>query len=1667
MSCLITYNNTQMPEKEFIEKYIPKEGEIIDYNGIEYMVHDANVSGSQLLRGESQLAIYEDGDQLATERLESLDSIPVYNLDPVGKGTVVLGGIDPIFNIPLTTLLQNGFTKTGKTFDIGEYGNPFTPNINLDFQLEEATGSKASKETLELVKNAAKQMGVSIQDLADYAKSVGLDTKSINGVADLTRGVIAVAQGMEDVALTEELVHIARSIIEQVNPQLVTSMISKIDRFKIYKITLEKYKDNKNYQLPNGKPDIRKIKQEAVDKLIAELIINNSEGSTEFPELMQEENRSLVRVWWDTILDFIRGIYSKSNIDIFQTAATTIATGNVGGTVSDISQEGTFYQIKNDVVDEIYNKFITEANKLTGPFLATATDKRHYKYDGERVAMTVTEKTKGDVPYERSAAQKVQDDMKRDWGSEGHRFLDKFITTNLIDENGYKKPNSEIAIQSKLNPDIQEKLEIFAENLINSYPAGTRFLIEKKVINTKVKGMMASTLDFAAIIPQEDGSAKLDILDWKFANIDRAKSEDIPFFKQKEWNAQMNEYTIIANQYGVKTKDIRQARMVPFVTGYNHAIVGDKKSPLVLTTLEVGDPTDPKLNSIYTLPVPVTSELTGNPAIDKLLGGLRAQYDKLRKLQVAPEKESTKIRQLEKLSIAIRSLHVKLDFAPLAAVGDTFLRNSAEVIKGFENLDYDKLSADEIKAKLQELLSYENSAKKFTNLDSVFLSQFPKDGLSKEDRDVLASLEHQASVTKRMLEKILDLQKEYAVQLAVKEQVVTKEKAGTILDAEKEVGFIAKTFTEALDLPAKIIRLGAKLILESKNLINLKVAEILDDFKPKLIALEREAEARGTTAFNMIGKVTDSGLQLIKKIDPEFFKQFNEAKENKDKSFILANINIDEYNTKVKKIIDAEIEDINRTTYTTRSVDENYDKQQLEIKKLRDRLDLSRDTFNGYKDYVFDRLFKETMKDELHLSPEYKQMAKSKAALDVWEFFTELNKRARKAGYLDREGNSFFPLVEASLLQKMSQSGSILGQAKDFFADLYTATEDEEQNLSKIDPETNKIKKEIPKYFKRSRKSVDQLSRDLNKVGTLWVKSLLEYENAKNLENTLLTLQKVEEAKGSIVLEGGEIVWEGDMPKVDDSVNKNAAIFEAIINDHLYGLREDLSSLGNISLGSVLGKIIKDEDKKQQKVVSIKKGLRNSDILVQTLAVGLKPLISIANYFGYNFQAYINAGGRYKFGEFTTNNRKITTGIGLTNEEKALLHLIMPLNESISEEKRREIAKEKGLMDWLGTWSFSDVMMSTNSFPERKLQYANAMSMNENSMVVDGKIVNIRQYVKKQDQKRYKTLDEFERRNLEKTFDARVKALQETSSLEKVVKIDGDKITIPGVSTEELAKYRTTVVEYGRKLNGQMSLDNKAGYRRDSIFSSFMMFKNWIPKQVSLRASDIKKDLVLDEWSYGRTRLFVKTWAQLGTRNIMKMRDIINGTDEGLRILDEMLAAKKEEHFRKTGEELDITDEEFYDLVRTELTNELKELQLLIGTMALILAAGAAVPDDDDTLDPVTRNRYKYLMKAMNKIEDELSFYYKPTSMESMTRGSVLPSLGMLSKVEKLITNTVNETYGYVSDDPKMMDKAHPLKYFFNLVPGFAQVQSEVLPTFFPELAKAQDIRVSPESRMR
>jgi hypothetical protein len=1556
-------------------------------------------------------------------------------------------------------------------------------------QTEEMPASKASAETIAMMRKAAEEMGIDIQDLLDYAKAnPDVDVKNINGLADLIKGVVAIAQGKEGVALVEEIVHISTAMIEQTNPKLITELISKIDRFKIYKKVLDAYSKKKEYQLANGKPNIRKIKKEAVDKLISEVIINQSEGSTEFPELMEEKNRNMIQEWWNAILDYIRGMYKKSNIDIFQEVGNIVKAGEAG-TVADIKDGSIFFQIDNTVktkIDNFYNKVKDNAKEMVyNPEIKDASgnviQKRGYTFKGEPVATTITEKLKKNKKFpSRTPEQQASDDEKKDWGSEGHRFLEKYFVTNLIDQDGYRKPvfgNSRI--DSTLSLDLQIKLKGFAEELIASYPPGTRFLVEEMVVNTKEKGMIGSRVDFKAIYPfkKKDGTfdMKIDNLDWKFTTVDKTKYEDISRDKIKDWVPQMGQFVAIDYTYGATQNEIGKARMIPFIMNYNYRIAGDKKSGLVPESMEIGKLDSLKETNLYLLPVPILSETTGNEQVDKLINSLQSQWDKLYSKPVVFENKDKRIADLSELSKAIRFLHLRLDFEPLVNVGKTFLNNAADTLKEFKDIKFAELNDEELSKKLEDLIAYKEGAQKYANLGDTFLSYYPRKELTKEGQKIVDDLTNISRSTDNMLKLIDDLQRQFVVELALREKFTTddvmvdgelvKGTKMSILDAEAAIIGIEKSFAEGSKLSSKLINLATNLIMVAKKVVDGKVRKQIKQFGELLIPLEKEAKARGMKAFDMIATKSDQGLSLIKKINPEFWKKVNTAKEDKNKQFFLDNIKLDEYNALAKTAIEQRIIDASKRQYASDpETNERY--KEYAIQAVKNALDITSDSFNGYNDKTFGYLFSKSFKEEKNYSKEYVEMSKSKAALDVWNVFTNLNKRAEGMGYIGEYQDSFFPLMEATILEKFYQTSNIGAQTKDFFQDFYKIKVNEEQQFSKLDLETGKVKKIIPKFFTRTDKTIEQLSTDLNKVGSLWIKSLEEYESKKKLESVLTTLHSVEKAKGSLIMENGKVVFENRIPKINDLENKNANLLQVIIDDELYGLRENQSSLGNIAISAVSSKLGKTEEGVEKFEVGTKKVIATADTWVQSLAVGLKPAIGIANWFGNQFLAFIQGGGYYNFWEdFEVNNVKVCTG-QLSTIERGLLDLIHPLNEDITEEQRRSVAWKQGFTEYLSTWSFTDIMQITNSFPERKLQYANALSFIKNSIVIDGEIRNIRKYLKEQDRQTKYNLSVSERKTLESTFEKRVKELQNApNALKNISKVENGEMVIPGVSDLNIAKFSLTVSEYARTLNGQMSLTNKADYRRDTMFSSFMMFKNWIPKLVTGRGMDIKKNVELDTWEYGRTRAFFKTAAFLGAANITSMIDIINGTEKGLKILDELLEAKRIEHYKKTGQELEITQEEFYDLMREQLINQSKEFALLFGTLAMVFAAAAAEPPEDAT--DAEKNAYKWYSKVINKISDEVSFYYNPISFESITKGSLLPSVGLLSKALKIVQQLSKEGYGMATDDEKMMEKAHPLKYTLNIIPGLSQAQNEVLPYLYPELAKKQGIRVTGESRSR
>jgi hypothetical protein len=1550
--------------------------------------------------------------------------------------------------------------------------------------------AEAQSYTEEMANEAQLEMNESdvVSVMKDFLNRIGVDLQSVdsiiidgvkqdaNGAALIAQKLVQIVNGKEDLALAEEAMHFAVDIIQQRDPKLFNKLLKEINDYQILKDVFREYSNNPAYRTADGKPDILKLKKEAIGKLLSQTVTNKINDRN---ELTESPSKSLSLL--EQVMDFLRNLFNTSGFD---EAAMSVVNGDFKGSVEDLraSLPSIYYQ--QDVKNAVDSAFDTalEIHRDTELILATPTKKRHYKYKGTEVGSSVTELIKGGKEFNRTPEEKAQDTDKMLWGSEGHQYIEDYIKNNLIDEDGYILDEFlDNPVETHLAGSVQDVLAKFAQDLVLSYKmadmartdgAKTRIMVEGRVVNTKAKGMVASAIDFRAFVPDDKVGVVIDTLDWKFVNINKSKDEDIPFQKRKEWNEQMNEYVKMYTTplFGLKQENVGKARMVPISANYIYNDPKNKKSSrLYLSSIKVGNVDNALEDDIYVLPVPIESESTGNTKIDELLTALRKQYDKLYIASpIGNKQQIQKNIQLNQLSMAIRELHVKLDFTRLADVGASYISDVASVLKSFEDIDYDNLSQEEINDKMAQLIDFEKSIDKFTRLDDIFLSKFQTYDLDEASQKQVAKLRELSRQTDDVLKQIKQLYDDYTVYLALKADLVTEEDKETVLQAEREIEGFSKSFLEGSKLPSVIIKLATRLIIKARDLSRIKTNRVIDKYTGILNAVEKEANAKGKTAFDMVAKVDGNNLRLINELSSDFWKNYDAATDSKDKDFFLKNMDKAKYEAVAKEYIDNSIDVISKKQFVTDPAKNELIKQS-KIINLKKMFDINDKDFNGYGNYNFKKFFMQALKKDKWYSDDFKTLKTSPNALKLWEFMRELNEKAKAMGYLNEDDKlSFFPLVEASFITKLMQSKNVGKETMDFFKTFYQVQVEEERKFSKLDPETNKVKKTIPAFFTRKGREVTKLSQDMNKVGILWIKALMEYETSKNLENTLHILHKVERAKGSLIVdpESNELVTDArGVPKVDINNTKNADILQTIIDDEIYGLEENENSWGNIQLAQIASKVAQGDEEKQQTVkLNTKKLINTTNTYIQSLALGLKATIAVPNWFGYNFQAYINGGQFYTFSDFTKNNIKSTTGLNFSTVKKGLIDMIVPLNEDLAQEKIRHNAKEQSYTKWLESWNFNDVMMVSMSWPERKLQIANALAFLDNTIVIDGKLVNARKYLAEQDRLVKYNLDQAQRKELESTFDNRLAKLKEGKTVEDLAVIENDRVVLPGVSDEELADLRTQIVEFGRNLNGQMSETNKAAYRRDAIFKSFMMFKNWMPKQISLRALDIHKNAELGSWEYGRTRVLLKTIAHLGVKNILKTRAIITGTDEGLAILREMLEQKKEAYLKKTGKPLTITEEEFFDMMRTALSNQMKELNLLLGMMALVIGAAAMVDDDDDDND-LEKNRLKYFAKIINKTSDEVSFYYNPLTFQSVTNGSLLPALGVTNKAWSVVKNVSKGIYGYSTGDEETLKTTHAAKAFFDMIPILSQFQKEYLPSIDPELAKEMGIRVTAEAR--
>jgi hypothetical protein len=261
-----------------------------------------------------------------------------------------------------------------------------------------------------------------------------------------------------------------------------------------------------------------------------------------------------------------------------------------------------------------------------------------------------------------------------------------------------------------------------------------------------------------------------------------------------------------------------------------------------------------------------------------------------------------------------------------------------------------------------------------------------------------------------------------------------------------------------------------------------------------------------------------------------------------------------------------------------------------------------------------------------------------------------------------------------------------------------------------------------------------------------------------------------------------------------------------------------------------------------------------------------------------------------------------------------------------------------------------------------------------------------------------------------------------------------------------------------------MTEENKRLMNLNVYGNSFMVFKNWIPRLVDVRMGNVKYNAASDAYEWGRTRMIARIISDDFRGALGNLKNSLVGNDKGMEYIRQLYEKKRADYKADTDKELEMTEDEFIDLVRANIKNQLIDVLFYATLWAIFLGLKAMAPDDDE--DPIVKNQWKFALKATDKFKDELGYFYNPTSLTNLVSQGVFPAMGLINNYEKGLVNFLKESYGLATGDDELVEKTSVIKYWMKTNPITNQAAG-MLPMFYPDLAKDLGIKMQSQSGIR
>ena len=1531
----------------------------------------------------------------------------------------------------LTNVLNKQYGKENIKQVTDEYGNTWNEieikeenKQEIYLQKESQSEQKPSENIDNKIKSFLASIGVNIKVVQDLTDSKGNKLSGI-AVADMLNKIIQVVDGKADITtLPEEAAHFFVEMLGENNP-LFKQMFDKITSYKIYSETVDQYRNNKAYKNADGTLNINKLKKEAIGKLIMTHIIKNETNNE------NKDKINSAKSWWAKLLEWIKNVFKQTSTNPFAEAAQKIINNDISDLNLDVESNETYFQleaqsgIEKVIKDQDVIKLDESINPKTGEKKHIYTENGKDIIDKNGNPRSVTNNVvdpwyKNRFPTDsRTTIRKTIDEFSAEKGTDIHADLES-ILRRFVDKNGDIKATPSPISKIKTNDVIYAKLEQYVMSLLNEFKGkpGTKFLAEVRLYNRKRN--LPGTIDL--LIMEPDGTTH--IYDWKSQQINKDQTE-LKWFKPLAYRIQLGEYKkILMEEYGIYK--FGKIRAIPIATKYTIANVNGKLTPTGLKDIEMeydikNIPTDKN----YLLPVVMLDESTNDPKLDSLIAKLNAVYEKISIGDVQESEKAFKHDELNILKKAINDLHIRKDMT-------VFIENGLyEINKYNRKIKDNTFGLKDIKDSLLILNVYAEGSVYLEKLFVDIKNQL-KTETNPDIKEYLQNLQEDflkmSQNAKALLIDIKGIPGEKnpsGVMARLGNEFAQEEGITTLLNPEVQMDFWKRNFRSLTTLSTAAMNTFAKILRRVQAQRNIKIK----DLNSKLQTLRKEHEewARkkgltGENIFNPILEIDSKGNwngDFVRIYSAEYFKLRDEALKNEDVNWIKLNTDFD--NDGYKKDLENFKNNVEER-YPEKNEKTESRKQNLIERWVEKHSPDSKVAYLNKKNfYIKPKAKWQSEKYKTIYAKDSSGKYINEPLKNTYEFFQELIKYSSKIGMLDRYSSRFIPGVYQSAITNII--GSSFKNIYDIQSKFESLVVDSEGGFGNIDPLTGVLKKQMKVYFKKDLGVQNEdgtfdysnKSKDLFSVFSIWGQQMYNYESMDSIRDKSDILLEIEKIKPRLETNMWSVVKDDKTTIAENSVN--AGILEDYINYYIYGEIK----------GSDVDKAVtingKDYSLKQatQKVIKA--------ATFKTLALNL--LSGTATFVGGTGNAFFQASKKLIFTEkdwiqgtadFTSNNEVTSLGIdffdlGLDDREKNDVR-----NLSTSWKKRN--------MKW-------DHLLFMQHYGDKWATYPVAAAMLRTFMFDGKNIVSIRDFVKKQnDYDNFYKLPEGERKRVQKKIDKEIQDLQNTKSLKAVGKVENGKFSIPGLeqNSDAAINFKAVVQKTLKGVIGNATRDDMTTLRMGLIGQVLMQFRSWMPQMMAERFGDMTYDVDLETWQYGKARLFLQHL--IDGRILPLVKEMVfgfgNNTIEKAKEKYKEFVVQLLAEGKITSEKDFMTEAEFVDMYMGNIRSMMREV-LLLASFMFLLFLGAGDDDDDDDDEDVSGFK-KYAIKALQKYQNEFSFYYSPTEFTKMLKNPV-PLIGVLEDFERFLTQGIGQVYNFGIGDEEGMEKNKPAKYLFKLLP--------------------------------